>query len=81
MGLKEPSFVTAAVISLVRVCGLSVKVKDGTVANGLIKMTGHAISFLHGAVGICDESILGPLQVEQSLHTGANCSNHQADSL
>ena len=69
LGLSDPSFATCAAMSLVRVCGAAVKIKDGTVKNDVIKMCGHAISFPHAAVGICNETIVRPLPVQQLNQT------------
>ena len=71
LGLKEPSFATIAAMSLIRVCGATIKIKDGVVKNSVVKLSGHVISFPHAAVGISSETILRPLSV---LQTNANDS-------
>ena len=72
LGLKEPSFATIAAISLIRVCGATIKIKDGVVKNSVVKLSGHAISFPHAAVGISSDTVLRPLS---SLETNATDSS------
>ena len=74
LGLKEPSFATIAAISLIRVCGATIKIKDGVVKNSVVKLSGHAISFPHAAVGISSDTVLRPLSV---LETNATNSSLQ----